>query len=108
MTMMLEELQDGEITVMTSIDGACALDGDGEVTGIVQRGHHPPWGIRREALEHTGYEDPGWPRRVYMRSMPYSLMYPDEPPCDRGEEAILWQRCKKDDAGALPVTVLDL
>mgnify|MGYP003396290617 CR=1 FL=1 len=105
---MLEELKDGQIEVMSAIDSACELDADGDITGVVQRGHHAPWRIREAALEYTGDEDPGWPRRQYMRSMPYSLLYPDEPPCDRGPEAILWMRCKRTDAGAIPVTLLDL
>ena len=106
--MELEELRDGEIVPMGTISSVCALDDiDGDLLALIQRGHHPPWRLQRAALwEYT--DNPGWPRRTYMRSVPWSFVYPDDPPCDRGPESILWMPCKRTDVGAVPVTVLKL
>lgn len=106
--MRLADLKDGEIEIMGELDGACDLDVDG-LMGIVQKGHHAPWGIRRyavyECLVDSEFDCP-WPRKTYMRDMPWSLKYPDEPPCDRGPESVIWEPCKRTDAGAIPVTVI--
>lgn len=107
--MKLEELRDGQIETMVSLGAACALDIDGDVLGLVQRGHHAPWEIRRLAEAEHGYGFglwPTWPKRTYMRDVPWSIEYPDDPPCDRGEESIIWEECKRTDAGAIAVTVL--
>ena len=103
--MNLEDLLDGEITTMGEVLSACG-DDFGDTTALVQKGHHPPWALRREAWWE--YEADAWPRRVYMRSMPYGLLYPDEPPCGDGEEAIIWQRCARTASGAVAMMVLDL
>lgn len=105
---MLEELVDGQIEMMVALDGACELDSGGDLIGLVQRGHHPPWAIRRYARDECDEWEPKWPERTYMRSMPWSLLYPDEPPCTSGPEAILWMRCKRTDGGALPVMYYDI
>ncbi len=90
---------------MVEIYGACG-DDFGELIALFQRGHHPPWELRREAQgEMTDWGDPGWPKRAYWQEVPYSLMYPDSEPCN-GEEAILFEKCAKDAVGAFPVTVL--
>ncbi len=90
--------------------GACAIDDPAdELQAIFWRGHHPPWGLRREAEEflYGGQgEEPGWPRREWWQEVPYSLVYPDEPPCDGGEESILFIPCKRAGVGAFAVTVL--
>lgn len=105
---MLEELKDGEIVDIIAMDGACELDADGDIIGVVQRGHHAPWALRRYMVGEHGEYDPKWPVRTYMRSMPYSLLHPDEPPCDRGPEAILWLACRRTDSGAIPVMYYDI
>lgn len=103
--MRLEDLKDGEITTMANIVDACGIE-FGDTTALVQRGHHPPWALRHEALWEHDVE--AWPRRVYMRSMPWSLLHPDEPPCQSGEEPIVWERCKRDTPGAIPMMILEL
>lgn len=108
--MKLEYLKDGDIVPMVTLGGACALDGGDEVMGLVQRGHHAPWDLRRFAEDEV-YVDAGeapWPKRTYMREMPWSILYPDDPPCDRGEESIIWEPCNRSTAGAVPVTYLPL
>lgn len=90
--------------------GPCSIDEGGEIMGIFWRGHHPPWGLRREADEllYGGQaEHPAWPRREWWQEVPWSLAYPGEPPCEEGgEESILYLPCKRADVGAFPVTVL--
>ena len=93
------------IEMLVSTNAACALDNDGEVIGIFELGHVPPWALRQyDWAEYAGGES--WPTREWWRDVPYSIQYPDDPPCDGGEESILFIPCKKTDAGAYPVTVI--
>ncbi len=90
---------------LATVLGACSED-VGEEMGYYQLGHHSPWELRRYSeVESPYWGDPGWPRREWWQEMPYSLKYPDEPPCT-GEESILYVTCAKDAVGAFPVTVL--
>ena len=107
--MKLADLGDGEMWPLVSLGAACAIDIDGNVQGVVQRGHHAPWSIKRYAESEHGHGyglAPEWPKRTYMRDVPWSLMYPDEPPCDDGEESVIWEECKRTTPGAIPMTVL--
>ncbi len=87
--------------------GACALD-VGDEMAFFQRGHLPPWELRAfSRSECPGDGDDDWPKHEWWRDVPYSIEYPDEPPCS-GEESLLYVPCAKDAAGAWPVTVLRL
>lgn len=103
--MRVEDIREGEIEEMREVFGACG-DDFGDLTGLVQRGHHAPWALRRHAMYEQMVDEPGWPQRAYMRSVPWSIAYPDEPPCDEGEEQVIWEDCHRETPGAVPVTVL--
>lgn len=96
-----------EIEYLASASSACALDNqDGDLLGIFQKGHHPPWELRRYAVWEEFVDEPGWPKREYWQDIPWSILYPEEGPCDNGPEQIIFETCKRDTPGAYPVTVL--
>lgn len=89
---------------LVEIDGACAFDTSGEVLAVFERGHQSPWNLRE--WYRTEYGEDVWPKREWWREVPWSIEYPDDPPCGDGEESILYVPCKRTDAGAFPVLVV--
>ncbi|CAB4166867.1 hypothetical protein UFOVP1383_16 [uncultured Caudovirales phage] len=91
---------------------ACSLNED-EPFGAYVLGHDRAlgWALRElvigDMLDGARWDAP-WPRRIYWRDVPWSIAYPDEPPCENGaEESITFERCAKDKPGAYAVTVIE-
>ncbi len=95
----------GEVETLVAV-GACAVDDSGDAMAIFERGHVPPWNLRRVFVEEWDPDEPLWPTREWWREVPWSIMYPDDPPCDGGEESIVLDPCRRSDVGAFPVTVI--
>lgn len=103
-----------DIENMTEVSGACAFD-VGDVMGFTAKGHFPKL-LFAYAVAESGYRDMSlWEledelhfiTHTWGRLVPYSLMYPDEPPCGQGPEAEIWEWSITPRRGFDPITRME-